>query len=73
VNIGYQRNQRKEFGDPAAKYTPDLHFDLQTVNYNLQYSFAERTGWKTSVGVTGMYQQNRNLAERSIDTRIQPV
>jgi iron complex outermembrane receptor protein len=62
VNIGYQRNQRKEFGDPAAKYTPDLHFDLQTVNYNLQYSFAERTGWKTSVGATGMYQQNRNLA-----------
>jgi iron complex outermembrane receptor protein len=62
VNIGYQRNQRKEFGDPAAKYTPDLHFDLQTVNYNLQYSFAEKTGWKTSVGATGMYQQNRNLA-----------
>jgi iron complex outermembrane receptor protein len=62
VNIGYQRNQRKEFGDPAAKYTPDLHFDLQTVNYNLQYSFAEKAGWKTSVGATGMYQQNRNLA-----------
>ncbi|MES2372311.1 MAG: TonB-dependent receptor [Bacteroidota bacterium] len=62
VNIGYQRNQRKEFGDPLAKYTPDLHFDLQTLNYNLQYSFAERTGWKTSVGATGMYQQNRNLA-----------
>ncbi|MEO8171487.1 MAG: TonB-dependent receptor [Sediminibacterium sp.] len=62
VNIGYQRNQRKEFGDPAAKYTPDLHFDLQTINYNLQYSFAEKTGWKTSVGATGMYQKNRNLA-----------
>lgn len=62
VNIGYQRNQRKEFGDPAAQYTPDLHFDLQTINYNLQYSFAERTGWKTSVGANGMYQQNRNLA-----------
>lgn len=63
VNIGYQRNQRKEFGDPDAPNTPGLHFDLQTVNYNLQYSFAERTGWKTSVGATGMYQQNRNLAD----------
>lgn len=63
VNIGYQRNQRREFGDPSAPNTPDLHFDLQTVNYNLQYSFAEKAGWKTSIGVTGMYQQNRNLAE----------
>ncbi|MEO7530865.1 MAG: TonB-dependent receptor [Sediminibacterium sp.] len=62
VNIGYQRNQRREFGDPVATATPDLHFDLQTINYNLQYSFAERTGWKTAVGATGMYQQNRNLA-----------
>jgi iron complex outermembrane receptor protein len=62
VNIGYQRNQRKEFGDPAASNIPDLHFDLQTINYNLQYSFAEKTGWKTSIGATGMYQQNRNLA-----------
>jgi iron complex outermembrane receptor protein len=63
VNIGYQKNQRREFGDPAAMNTPDLHFDLQTINYNLQYSFAERTGWKSSVGVTGMYQENHNLAE----------
>jgi iron complex outermembrane receptor protein len=63
LNIGYQRNQRREFGDPAAKYTPGLHFDLQTVNYSLQYNMAEKTGWKTSLGVTGMYQQNRNLAE----------
>ena len=63
VNIGYQRNQRQEFGDPDAKYTPRLHFDLQTINYNLQYNLAEKTGWKTSLGVTGMYQQNRNLAE----------
>jgi iron complex outermembrane receptor protein len=63
INIGYQRNQRREFGDPSAPGVPDLHFDLQTVNYNLQYSFAEKAGWKTSIGVTGMYQQNRNLAE----------
>jgi iron complex outermembrane receptor protein len=62
VNIGYQRNQRKEFGDPGSPYTPDLHFDLQTVNYNLQYSFAERNGWKTSTGITGMYQRNHNRA-----------
>ncbi|HEY6505072.1 MAG TPA: TonB-dependent receptor plug domain-containing protein, partial [Chitinophagaceae bacterium] len=37
LNIGYQRNQREEFGnvlDPAEK---ELYFDLGTINYNLQY------------------------------------
>lgn len=63
LNVGYQRNQRREFGDPAAMNTPDLHFDLQTVNYNAQYSLADNGGWKTSFGVSGMYQTNHNLAE----------
>lgn len=63
LNIGYQRNRRREFGDPDAIYTPNLYFDLQTVNYSVQYNFAERKEWKTSLGVTGMYQQNRNLAK----------
>lgn len=63
VNIGYQRNKRYEFGDPDAYQTPGLFFDLQTINYSLQYNFSEKNGWKTSVGATGMYQQNRNRAE----------
>ena len=64
LNIGFQRNQRRELGDPSAPNIPDLHFDLQTINYNLQYNKAEKNGWKTSVGVTGMYQENRNLAAK---------
>ena len=64
INIGYQRNQRRELGNPDAPYTPGLHFNLQTVNYSLQYNLAEKTGWKTSLGATGMYQQNKNLAEK---------
>lgn len=64
VNIGFQRNQRRELGDPIAANIPDLHFDLQTINYNLQYNKAEKNGWKTSIGVTGMYQENRNLAAK---------
>ena len=66
VNIGYQRNQRRELGDHDHPYTPVLHFDLQTVNYNIQYNLAEKTGWKTSFGATGMYQQNRNLAKEAL-------
>jgi len=62
-NIGYQQNKRKEFGDPFATTTPGLYFDLETVNYNVQYHFAETNGWKTAIGANGMYQQNKNLGE----------
>jgi iron complex outermembrane receptor protein len=61
-SVGYQRNQRQEFGNPVAPSTPDLYFNLQTINYNVQYSFAEAKGWKTTIGANGMYQQNQNLA-----------
>lgn len=62
-NIAYQHNKRKEFGDVDAPSTPDLFFDLQTLNYNFQYHFNEHKGWKTSLGINGMFQQNKNLAE----------
>lgn len=63
INIGYQRNRRSELGDHTAPNTPSLHFDLQTVNYSVQYNLEEKNGWRTSLGATGMYQQNKNLAE----------
>lgn len=62
VNLGYQDNKRREFGDVSQPSIPDLFFDLKTVNYNFQYHMAEKNGWLNSVGITGMYQQNRNLA-----------
>ncbi|OYY24556.1 MAG: TonB-dependent receptor [Bacteroidetes bacterium 24-39-8] len=63
LNIGYQQNQRKEFGDPDNMNLPALYFNLQTITYNAQFHFAENKGWKTSIGISGMQQQNKNLAE----------
>lgn len=60
VTLGYQRNQRQEFGnilDPAEKA---LYFDLNTVNYNLQYHFSQQKNWRTTIGVNGMQQTNKN-------------
>jgi len=60
VTLGYQRNQRQEFGnilDPSEK---SLYFDLGTFNYNLQYHFAEKNNWRTTIGVNGMQQGNLN-------------
>lgn len=63
LSLGFQRNQRKELGDPDAPTVPELYFDLKTVNYNIQYHAAEKNGWRTAFGVNGMFQQNKNLAE----------
>ncbi len=66
ATVAFQRNQRRELGNPDAPSVPDLYFDLKTVNYNLQYQFAAQHGWKTTIGANGMYQQNRNLAEEKL-------
>lgn len=63
TNIAYQQNERKEFGDVDEPKTPELFFDLKTINYNLQYHFNQVKGWKTSIGVNGMRQENKNGAE----------
>jgi iron complex outermembrane receptor protein len=60
ITVGYQRNQRQEFGnilDPAEK---SLYFDLNTINYNLQYHLAEHKNWTTTIGINGMRQANKN-------------
>jgi len=61
-NIAYQRNQRKEFADYLRPTTPALYFDLSTINYALQYHAPEKNGWKTSIGLNGMQQENKNKA-----------
>ncbi len=59
-NIGYQQNQREEFGNPDDKEERGLFFDLKTITYTAQYRLAEMKGWKTSFGVNGMQQNNKN-------------
>ena len=59
-NIGFQRNQREEFGNIDDLNERALYFDLKTVTYTAQYHVAEKKGWKTSIGVNGMQQDNTN-------------
>lgn len=61
--IGWQRNQRQEFGDAAAFYTPDAYFDLKTLTYTFRYHLPSMGNWKTVVGTNGMQQNNKNRAE----------
>jgi iron complex outermembrane recepter protein len=60
LNIGYQQNQREEFGDVDNPTKQGLFFDLKTVTYAGQFHLQERNNWKTSVGINGMQQNNTN-------------
>jgi iron complex outermembrane receptor protein len=64
--LGYQRNQRQEFGNVLDPSAMALYFDLGTINYNLQYHFAEKNNWKTTIGVNGMEQTNKNKGEEQL-------
>lgn len=59
-NIGYQQNRREEFGNPDNPNERSLFFDLKTITYTAQYHLTEIKGWKTSVGINGMQQNNTN-------------
>lgn len=63
LNLGWQRNQRKEFGEPDAPDEPSLFFDLNTVNYNTAFHFSDQNGWNLAIGASGMLQSNRNRGE----------
>ena len=63
LNMGWQRNQRQEFGNADEPKVNDLYFDLSTFNYNLIYHLTEKKGWTTSIGLNGMKQNNRNKAD----------
>ncbi|HNK29357.1 MAG TPA: TonB-dependent receptor, partial [Ferruginibacter sp.] len=59
-NIGFQQNRREEFGNPDDPNERSLFFDLRTITYTAQFHIAENKGWKTSIGINGMQQNNGN-------------
>lgn len=60
LNIGYQRNQRQEYGDIDNPTQQALYFDLATTTYAAQFHVKETNGWKPSIGINGMNQTNTN-------------
>ncbi|MFC4263368.1 TonB-dependent receptor [Ferruginibacter yonginensis] len=60
LNVGYQRNQREEFGNPDDLKEKALYFDLKTTTYAAQFHLKEKGGWKPSIGINGMNQTNTN-------------
>ncbi|MDP3915500.1 MAG: TonB-dependent receptor [Bacteroidota bacterium] len=63
ASLGFQQNHRKEFANSANPDEFELYFLLNTLNYNLRYSFPEINDYNLSVGVNGMWQQSENKGE----------
>lgn len=60
TTLSFQQNTREEFGHLPLEDHGDLHFDLKTLAYNIQYQINEKNGFKSSFGVNGMQQSNHN-------------
>ena len=60
LNVGWQQNRRREFGNVFDPSETSLYFDLHTLDYAARYYLPERNGWNTTVGVSGQVQRNRN-------------
>ncbi|AOW08507.1 TonB-dependent receptor [Flavobacterium gilvum] len=60
INLGYIRNDRSEFEDSNIAV---LHMILNTFDYNVKYYLPKLGKVETIVGVQGMSQENKNLAD----------
>ena len=63
LQVSYQQNLRREYGNVLAPTVPGLYFQLRTVDYSLRYFLPERNGWNLTLGTSGLHQQNRNLGQ----------
>jgi len=66
LTVGFQENQRQEFGNADDVSTPDAWFDLKTVNYSVRWHLPSEGNWKTTIGAGGMSQTNTNKADEVI-------
>lgn len=60
INADWQKNLRKEYGNPLDANEKSLFFDLQTISYDAKYFLPEASGWETTFGINGMHQRNKN-------------
>lgn len=56
INLGYQRNQRREMDEPS----PALFLDLNTLSADIKYNVNEKAGWQPVVGLSAELAESRN-------------
>ena len=64
--VGNQNNKRMEFGNIDNPSQKDLFFDLHTITYSAIYNIRENKNWRSSFGLTGMIQSNKNKGAEAL-------
>jgi iron complex outermembrane receptor protein len=58
--LGFQQNQRQEYGDILKPHEYGLYFLMNTINYDVRYNFSHANSFDFSVGINGMQQHSQN-------------
>lgn len=58
--LAFQQNIRREFDHPTNPKQAGLYVRLNTFNYGYRYNFPAIANTDISIGVNGMYQDNKN-------------
>lgn len=58
--LGFQQNQRQEYGDVLNPKHYGLYFLMNTINYDIRYVLPEKNQYSVSFGTNGMYQISQN-------------
>jgi len=60
IKIAFQQNRRSEIADPLLPDDASIFLRLNTLTYDVKYFLQQSGSWETSVGIGGMFQQNRD-------------
>src|SRR5674476_172122 len=60
VHLGFQENLRQEANDATLGNVYNIYYFLNTFNYDVRYTFAEKNHFEFSVGANGMQQSSKN-------------
>ncbi|MBE9599098.1 TonB-dependent receptor [Pedobacter sp. MC2016-24] len=60
VLLGGQQSVRREYNHPTLPVQPGLYVVLNSLNFDTKYNLPEFNGLEATVGVSGMYQQNKS-------------
>ncbi|MFT4033067.1 MAG: TonB-dependent receptor [Siphonobacter sp.] len=60
VLLAFQQNIRREYNHPTVPTQAGMYVRLNTLNYGLRYNLPTFLNTDVSVGVNGMYQDNKN-------------
>lgn len=60
ILLGGQQNIRREFTHPTAPKQAGMYMRLNTLNYGIRYNAPRFANIETSIGINGMFQNNKN-------------